>query len=50
MMNLVPRDEIIREHIEKIELSGQDTKVGEIVTIQADGDESTMKLSYLLIQ
>jgi outer membrane lipoprotein-sorting protein len=43
---LIPKTKEILEYIESIILTGEDIKVKNIVTIQADGDESTLELSY----
>jgi hypothetical protein len=49
-LNLVPKSAEILEHIEQINLAGVDTEIREIVTIQADGDESKMELTYQLLE
>jgi hypothetical protein len=49
-LSLVPTADDILEHIERINLSGEETQIRKVVTIQADGDESTLELSYILLQ
>lgn len=43
---LTPKTKEILRYIQSINLTGEDIKVKNIVTIQADGDESTLELSY----
>jgi hypothetical protein len=43
---LVPRDEDIRKLIEKICITGMEGRISAIDTINADGDESRLQLSY----
>ncbi len=45
-LELAPKGPEILEYIEKITLNGEDTKIKKVVTIQADGDESVMELTY----
>ena len=49
-LSLVPRSETILESVVKITLSGESTRVNEIVTIHADGDETILHLTYRLLQ
>jgi outer membrane lipoprotein-sorting protein len=49
-LSLVPTADDILEYIERINLSGEETQIRKVVTIQADGDESTLELSYILLQ
>ena len=49
-LSLAPKESDIQEYIEAIKLHGSHTEVKEIVTIQADGDESKLKLTYQLIE
>ena len=49
-LSLVPTADDILEYIERINLSGEGTQIRKVVTIQADGDESTLELSYILLQ
>lgn len=46
-LTLTPKTEEILRLIEKIDLSGQDTRIQKIVTFQPDGDKSTLYLSHL---
>lgn len=45
-LELVPKSAKILEYVEKITLSGKDVQIRQYVTLQTDGDESVMKLSY----
>lgn len=49
-LSLAPKSDEILEYIEKINLAGEGIQIGKVVTIQADGDESTLELSYTLLQ
>ena len=48
-LELVPKSTEFLDHIGKIILSGKDAYILEYVIIQADGDESVMKLSYEIL-
>ena len=48
-LKLVPKLTEILDYIGEINLSGKDAYILEYVIIQADGDESVMKLSYELL-
>ena len=49
-LNLEPKEAEILEYIESISLSGEDIHIKKVVTIQADGDESKLELSYNLLK
>ena len=49
-MSLAPKSEEILEHIQEIRLTGEGFEIREVVTIQADGEESKLELSYLLLE
>jgi outer membrane lipoprotein-sorting protein len=49
-LNLEPKEAEILEYIESINLSGEDIRITKVVTIQADGDESKLELSYNLLK
>jgi len=40
----------MQAHVSGMRLSGKDIKIEEIVTIQADGDESILELTYKLLE
>lgn len=44
-LSLTPKTPEVQEYIERIDLTGADAQISMVVTIQADGDESTLKLS-----
>ena len=43
---LEPKEAEILEYIESIKLLGEDIRITKVVTIQSDGDESKLELSY----
>ncbi len=49
-LSLVPKSSEILEYIEQINLTGADTEIRKVVTIQADGDESKLELTYQLLE
>ena len=49
-LNLEPKEPEILEYIESINLSGKDIRIAKVVTIQSDGDESKLELSYKLLK
>jgi len=49
-LNLVPKSIQILDYVEQINLTGVDTEIREIITTQADGDESKMELTYQLLE
>ena len=49
-LSLAPRSEEILEHIQEIRLAGEEYMIREVITIQADGDESKLELSYLHLE
>ena len=49
-LNLIPKADDIREFIQQMNLSGNDTEIAEIVTIQADGDKISTELMYQLLE
>lgn len=46
VLELVPRSDKLLEQVEKITLSGSGAQIRQYATLQADGDETVMKLSY----
>ena len=48
-LSLVPRQTQIQEHIERLDLVGSGTMIAKVVTIQADGDVTTLELSYIFV-
>ena len=48
-LSLVPRQPQIQEHIERLDLVGSGTMIAKVVTIQADGDVTTLELSYIFV-
>jgi len=49
-LNLAPKSSEILDYIEQINLTGSDSKIMEVITIQADGDESRMDLIYKIMK
>ena len=45
-LSLVPKIDEILSHVSEIQLSGDDIRIAKVVTIQADGDESILALTY----
>ena len=45
-LTLVPKIDEILSHVSEIQLSGDDIRIAKVVTIQADGDESILALTY----
>ena len=50
VLNLEPMTSEIQTYISGMRLTGNDIRIEEIVTIQADGDESVLELSYKQIE
>ena len=48
-LSLTPLQPQIQEHIERLDLVGSDTMIAKVVTIQADGDITTLELSYIFV-
>ena len=46
---LVPKEQKVLEHIEKIAITGSNGQIKLIETFDADGDESSLNLSYLTV-
>lgn len=49
-LELVPKSAEILEYVKKITLSGKDAQIRQYATLQTDGDESVMKLSYKVLK
>lgn len=49
-LDLTPKTREILKYIEQMEFSGSDARIQEVVTIQADGDKSTLELTWQFVQ
>lgn len=49
-LDLLPKEQEILDHIEQINLKGEGVRIKEFLTVQADGDESLMSLTYQQVE
>lgn len=49
-LNLIPSNPEILKHFDRITLHGRDARIQKVVSVQANGDQSMLDLTYQLLQ